>query len=255
MARCSQTGITSWRSTGLCRATGEPGKVPPGRVGKTRDMAVDEEDVRLAHRLADEAARVTMRWFKQALAVELKPDGTPVTYADTEVEEAIRAAISEERPDDDVIGEEGDAGEQTGRSRRRWIVDPIDGTRSFIEGSPAWGSLIALEVDGELEIGVVDQLACSRVRGLPGVWVPSATPVQAPYGCGCRIGILFVEHEPFPCRTTHRLGLVPEVRALWSQLQPLPPPASPDDLDHPGLLVGHSVPASASASPAVKSST
>lgn len=77
-------------------------------------MAVYEEDVRFAHRLADQAARVTMRWFKRALAMELKPDGTPVTNADTEVEEAIRAAISDEKPDDEVIGEEGGGAEEKG---------------------------------------------------------------------------------------------------------------------------------------------
>ncbi len=59
-------------------------------------MAVDDEDVHFAHQLADDAARVTMRWFKRALSVELKPDGTPVTNADAEVEEAIRAASARE---------------------------------------------------------------------------------------------------------------------------------------------------------------
>lgn len=209
----------------------------PGRVGKTSDMAVDEEDVRFAHQLADEAARVTMRWFKRVLSVELKSDGTPVTNADTEVEEAIRAAIRNERPEDDVIGEEGDGGEEKGRSRRRWIVDPIDGTRSFIEGSPAWGSLIALEVDGELEIGVADQPACSRrtwaARGLGAFRDAGSGPVQLQVSD--RQSVRGARTLPLP--EDIPVDLVPEVRALWSELQPLPPPASPDDLDHPGLLV------------------
>jgi histidinol-phosphatase len=116
-------------------------------------------DLDLALRLADLADSITERHFRdEALAVELKPDATPVTVADREVEEKIRAELGRQRPGDAVLGEE--LGSTSGR--RRWIVDPIDGTKNFIRGIPVWATLIALEVEGELELGVVSAPALGR---------------------------------------------------------------------------------------------
>ena len=81
-----------------------------------------------------------------------KPDLTPVTDADEAVEESIRRTLSRVRSRDAVTGEEQGS---TGHSQRRWIVDPIDGTKNFVRGVPVWATLIALAVDDEVVLGVV----------------------------------------------------------------------------------------------------
>jgi histidinol-phosphatase len=83
-----------------------------------------------------------------------------VTEADQAAEKALRARIEAERPRDGVVGEE--YGETTGSGDRRWILDPIDGTKSYVRGIPAWGTLIALERDGEIVVGVVSAPALRR---------------------------------------------------------------------------------------------
>ena len=85
--------------------------------------------------------------------VETKPDLTPVTEADAGVEGALRALVAERRPGDAVVGEE--FGADRAPDRRRWIVDPIDGTKNFVRGIPVWATLIALEDDGAVVVGVV----------------------------------------------------------------------------------------------------
>ena len=92
--------------------------------------------------------------------METKPDLTPVSEADRAAERALRARIEAERPRDGVVGEE--FGETKGSADRRWILDPIDGTKSFVRGIPAWGTLIALEQDGEMVVGVVSAPALRR---------------------------------------------------------------------------------------------
>lgn len=96
--------------------------------------------------LLSEVARVTgtaaMRHFKTQVAVETKADGSPVTIADREAERAARDWIAARFPDDAVLGEE--YGETATTQGRRWIIDPIDGTKSFVRGVPLWGSLVAL---------------------------------------------------------------------------------------------------------------
>jgi len=111
-------------------------------------------DLGFAHELADAAAEVTMSWFGHRLPVELKDDATPVTEVDRRAEQAIRAAIAARYPADAVLGEE--AGLQEGTNGRRWVIDPVDGTKLYAEGIPLWTTLIALEVDGEPVVGVAD---------------------------------------------------------------------------------------------------
>jgi len=118
-------------------------------------------DLELAHSLADAADAITMARFRAVdLVVETKPDLTPVTEADRAVEEMIRDRLADARPADAVLGEElgavGDvAGAAAGAAVRRWIVDPIDGTKGYARGIPVWATLVALEVDGDLVAGVV----------------------------------------------------------------------------------------------------
>jgi histidinol-phosphatase len=103
-----------------------------------------------AARTAEAAGDLTLDHFGRA-AVEFKGDGSEVTAADRAAEELIRVAIRERFPDDGLLGEEGTA--HTGTSRRRWVIDPIDGTRSFAAGVPLYGVLIALEEEGEPILG------------------------------------------------------------------------------------------------------
>ena len=118
-------------------------------------------DLVLAFELADLADSITLPRFRALdLAVETKPDLTPVTEADRAAEEALRRLLAERRPDDGVLGEE--AGETAGTSGRRWILDPVDGTKNYSRGIPVWGTLIALEDEGEVVVGVVSAPALHR---------------------------------------------------------------------------------------------
>ena len=110
-------------------------------------------DLDLALSLADAADAISLPRFRAVdLHVDVKPDLTPVTDADRAVERALRERLAAERPDEGILGEEegtsGDAG-------TRWVIDPIDGTKNFTRGIPVWGTLIALERDGEIACGVV----------------------------------------------------------------------------------------------------
>lgn len=119
------------------------------------------EDLTLALALADEADAQTMARFGAVdLVVETKPDLTPATDADLEVESTIRRRLSQARPDDSVFGEEfGGTAEFVGR---QWVVDPIDGTKNFVRGVPVWATLIALLQDGVPMLGVVSAPALAR---------------------------------------------------------------------------------------------
>ncbi|WP_220451165.1 inositol monophosphatase family protein [Nocardioides dongkuii] len=111
------------------------------------------DDLRLAHLLADDADSLTTARFKALdLHVMSKPDTTPVTDADRAVEEMIRRTLGRTRSRDAITGEEEGS---SGDSRRRWIVDPIDGTKNFVRGVPVWATLISLVVDDEVVLGVV----------------------------------------------------------------------------------------------------
>ncbi|MDN5789732.1 MAG: histidinol-phosphatase [Micrococcales bacterium] len=119
-----------------------------------------DDDLRLAHVLADAVERVTMSRFRATdLHVESKPDLTPVTDADRDAEELVRLQLRRARPRDAVEGEEF---ETTGHGQRRWVIDPIDGTKNFVRGVPVWATLIALVVGGQPELGVVAAPALQR---------------------------------------------------------------------------------------------
>ena len=135
-----------------------------------------DDDLRLAHVIADQVDDVTMSRFLAAdLRVETKPDLTPVSDADRAAEELVRAQLKRTRPRDAVMGEEF---EPTGHGMRQWIVDPIDGTKNFLRGMPVWATLIALEADGEVASGLVSAPALSRrwwaARGA-GAWARAGT--------------------------------------------------------------------------------
>jgi histidinol-phosphatase len=135
-------------------------------------------DLALALELADAADALTLSRFRALdLRVDTKPDTTPVSDADLATEVLIRERLARARPHDVVLGEEGGTGGTVGpggtggpggpggraqTGSRRWIVDPIDGTKNYIRGVPVWATLLALEVDGDIKVGVVSAPAIGR---------------------------------------------------------------------------------------------
>ena len=118
------------------------------------------DDLAVALVLAAEADLVSIdRYRSQDLDVQLKPDRSQVTDADTRVERIVREHLAQARPDDAILGEEYGV---VGSARRQWIIDPIDGTSNFVRGVPIWGALIALVIDGRPEVGVVSAPALGR---------------------------------------------------------------------------------------------
>jgi len=115
------------------------------------------DDLELAQRMAD-AARVAIKpYFRTKLDVEnkLKQGFDPVTLADKASEKAMRSLLGAERPEDGILGEE--FGEKPSANGRKWVLDPIDGTRAFIAGLPTWAVLIALSNGSKPHLGVIDQ--------------------------------------------------------------------------------------------------
>lgn len=180
-----------------------------------------DADLGLALALADIADSVTTARFRAAdLRVETKPDLTPVSDADRAVERELRSVLERERPGDAVVGEEyGD----TGSGARRWILDPIDGTKNFVRGLPVWASLIALAIDGEGAVGVVSAPSLGRrwwaARGA-GAWVgPPGGQVAAAQRCrvsGVRaLGDAFVSYSSFDGWPDASRGLQAVLSAVW----------------------------------------
>ena len=135
-------------------------------------------DIALAHRLADAAGAAIRPFFRAAFTMEAKADASPVTQADRAAEAAIRAILEVERPGDGIIGEE--YGSVREDAARVWVLDPIDGTRSFIAGRPIFGTLIALLEGGRPVLGVIDQpIARERWIGATGhATTLNGTPVR-----------------------------------------------------------------------------
>ena len=135
--------------------------------------------------LAHDAGEITLQYFRKKPETSTKSDGSYVTIADREAESYLRKRISERFPDDGILGEE--EGELRGTSGRRWILDPIDGTFAFVHGVPLYGVLIAVEIEGEMSVGVVNITALGEM-------------VSAAKGLGC-----FLNGEPARVSTTAEL--------------------------------------------------
>ena len=145
-----------------------------------------KELLEFAVTLARGAGDITLKYFRKRPETSTKADGSYITIADREAEEYLRKQIAERFPDDGILGEE--EGETHGRSGRRWIVDPIDGTFTFVHGVPFYGVLIALEIDEEIVVGVVN---------IP----PLGEIVSAAKGLGC-----FFNGEPTKVSSTAKLA-------------------------------------------------
>ncbi|MCZ6635992.1 MAG: histidinol-phosphatase [bacterium] len=119
-----------------------------------------------------QAGRITLQYFQTGVAVEEKADASPVTVADKGAEDKLREMIEAKFPEDGILGEEH--GEKQGSTGRRWIVDPIDGTKSFIHGVPFYGVLVGVEIDDVPTVGVVNfpalnEMLCAA-KGLGCTW-------------------------------------------------------------------------------------
>jgi histidinol-phosphatase len=129
-----------------------------------------DDDLKLAFELADAADAITMaRYRAEDLAVETKPDLTPVSESDKACELALRELLGAARPQDSIIGEEFGGVELASAPGRAWVIDPIDGTKSYVRGMDTWTTLIALLEDGEVKLGLVSMPALQKrwwaVRG------------------------------------------------------------------------------------------
>jgi histidinol-phosphatase len=201
--------------------------LPESRVFDVQDGGM--EDLELARRAALAGGDVGLRYAEThaELPRELKADGSVVTEADRAVEAAIREVLTDARPGDAILGEEGG---QTGDAGRRWIIDPIDGTALFVAGDDRWLVLIALEEAGE----IVAAVAAIPAQGVA-FWASlGGGAYQGPpdLTAGRRITV-----DPGGPDTVagSRLGIVPAVTDLQAPLLALTP-AVPWRL-HPGLLV------------------
>jgi len=163
-----------------------PGNSVSGEKVKVKSSQDELRDLlEFAVELGKGAGEITLRYFRKQPETTTKADGSYVTIADREAEKYLRRQIAERFPDDGFLGEE--EGESPGRSGRRWIVDPIDGTFAFVHGVPFYGVLIALEIDGKLCAGVVNIPALDEI-------------VSAAKGLGC-----FLNGEPARVSTTSEL--------------------------------------------------
>jgi histidinol phosphatase-like enzyme (inositol monophosphatase family) len=124
-----------------------------------------------AHQIAWQAGKITLRHFQSDLAVDRKADESPVTIADREAEAFMRAAIAARYPGHAVLGEEEGLSGDSGASHQ-WILDPIDGTKTFIRGVPLYGVMVGLVRDGAPVLGVVNMPALGEI-------------VYAASGAGC----------------------------------------------------------------------
>ncbi|MFQ3607885.1 MAG: histidinol-phosphatase [Chloroherpetonaceae bacterium] len=120
------------------------------------------KELETALEVAVEAGTLTLKYFRQrSLKVETKRDKSPVTEADKQAEKLIRTRLMKAFPKDGFLGEE--SGEKPSKSGRRWVIDPIDGTKSFIHGVPLYGNMIGLEAGGEVVVGVVNFPALNQI--------------------------------------------------------------------------------------------
>lgn len=127
---------------------------------------IDSELLRFANTLADAAGALIRGYFRRGVSVDDKADRSPVTIADREAEQELRRLIEARFPDHGIIGEE--FGAVRSDAARVWVLDPVDGTKSFISGIPLFGTLIALIEGGRPTLGVIDQ-PISRER-----WIGAA---------------------------------------------------------------------------------
>ncbi len=132
----------------------------------------------LANSMADIAGEIIKKYYRKPIDIDKKEDNSPVTKADLEVEQALREFLAKHRPDDGILGEE--YGAKPSKSGLTWVIDPIDGTKSFVIGRPTFGTLIALCEGNIPKLGIIDQpILKERWLGVTGSQTTmNGTPVQ-----------------------------------------------------------------------------
>ncbi|MFG0305494.1 MAG: inositol monophosphatase family protein [Phycisphaerales bacterium JB040] len=181
-------------------------------------MPDDRADrLRFAEEIAIEAGRKTLEWFNTpTLEADTKRDGSPVTAADRAAERLLRDRIERAYPDDAILGEEFD--DRPGTSGWRWVLDPIDGTKSFVRGVPLYGTMVACERDGRAQIGVIrmpalDETVGAAING-PSHWKPAGSTATRPLARG-DAATLADALGVWTCpEYYHQLGLAPVYHAL-----------------------------------------
>jgi len=175
---------------------------PRSETQELLDFAID---------LAYEAGALTLRYYGHLVDAEGKSDGSPVTIADRNAEQLIRKRVAKRYPDHGVLGEE--FGESNQGARVRWILDPIDGTRSFMHGVPLYGVLIGIEADGEPVVGItyfppLDEMV-SAGKGLGCRW----------NGKPCHVSSVSRIEDAVVCTTDVERLLSKPIGAGWRRLQ------------------------------------
>jgi histidinol-phosphatase len=174
---------------------------------RANDMSLLLEAVTV---VAETAGRVALDHFKSSIEVEVKRDGSPVTIADRAAEQAARAWIAKRFPDDGILGEELGATNPT--AARRWIIDPIDGTRSFVHGVPLWGTLVAVAegedvIAGAAAFPAVDEIVCAARE--EGCWWN---------GARTRVSMTSVLSDSTVLTTSERFTFAPARGPAWRRL-------------------------------------
>lgn len=169
-----------------------------------------DERIAPAAELARLTGTVALRYYRSRLTVETKADGSPVTAADREAETAARAWVRSRFPEDGILGEE--LGEERPGAPRRWVIDPIDGTKSFVRGTPLWGSLVALcegtrVLAGAAYFPAVDELVAAAPGA--GCWWN---------GSRCRVSNVDTLAQAAVLTTDERFRERPNRRAGWQAL-------------------------------------
>jgi histidinol phosphatase-like enzyme (inositol monophosphatase family) len=164
---------------------------------------------------AKKAAELALR-YQPHIVAETKPDNSPVTQADRDCERMIARMLADTFPDDGVLGEEGARAES--RSGRRWIIDPIDGTRDYVRGNPLWANLIALEADDDVVVGVVNLPVLGKLyagsRG--GGAFHNGTRIQASTKTSVDESVLCVNGYDKVAKTPYRDRLLDWMERFWA---------------------------------------
>ena len=155
------------------------------------------------------AGRIALRYFKHNVAVEIKTDGSPVTAADREAERAVRDWLAARFPEDAILGEE--FGASSGRNRR-WFIDPIDGTKSFVRGVPLWGSMVAVAEGPRVLAGAI---FCPAVDELVAAAEGEGCFLN---GSRCQVSPCATLSEATILATSEHFRANPERAARWSSL-------------------------------------
>ena len=182
--------------------------------------ATFEQELEVARRVSLRAGEIALEYSARGVVADQKADDSPVTAADHACEAFIVSALREAFPGDGFLGEEGARAES--KSGRRWIIDPIDGTRDFLRGIPVWSNLLALEVDGEVVLGICNLAAQGElywaVRG-QGAWrgkerlrASAVDRRDRAVVCVCTINGLI--RHPLASRTLEYLSTVWAVRSI-----------------------------------------